>query len=108
MADLLDPPQGLLSLQTINRGLNGGIGRASALREGFLNFANGARPTSPEHLHNLEFQLGELGQLHREQLSSYVRLLYEYVFCKPLSCLLRSGLALPVLACRVNSCDVAP
>src|SRR5215475_9166600 len=65
VADLFDSTQGLLSLQTIDRGLNGGIGRATPLGEGFLNFANGARSTSPEHLHNLELQPGQFGEFHR-------------------------------------------
>jgi hypothetical protein len=82
MTDLLDTPQGVLALQPINCGLNRGIGRAITLRESFLYFANGARPTGPKDLHNLEFQFGQLGQLHWKQLSSSAILLYAYVFCK--------------------------
>jgi hypothetical protein len=58
VANLFDASKGFLALQTIDGGLYGGVSWAIPFWEGFLNFADGAGPTGPQHLHNLKFQLG--------------------------------------------------
>ena len=64
IADLLRAPQRLLVFQTIDGSLDGGVSWPSALGEGFLNFADRARATAPESLHDLYFQLGQFRQSH--------------------------------------------
>src|SRR5438093_11303683 len=61
VADPLCAPEGALAFHTVDRCLYGRVRRPVLLRECFVNLSNGACAPSPERLHHLKLQLGELG-----------------------------------------------
>ena len=62
IADFLEPPERALGFQAIDGGLHRGIGGTLLGREGLLHFANRQGSAGPQRLHDLEFELAELGK----------------------------------------------
>jgi hypothetical protein len=75
IADLPDATEGFLAFQTVNRGLDGGVGWSLFLRETLLNFPVLGAATGPESFHDLELQLREFRVRH---LISYCCVHYYY------------------------------
>ena len=63
VADLPDAAYRLFAFQSINGGLNRRVGGA-AFGKSFLDFADGGVAPRPQGIHDLQFQLGELGLWH--------------------------------------------
>ena len=53
-----DTAQRLLGLQPVHHGLHRGVGGTALGPETFLDIADGGGAVVPQHLHDLEFQLG--------------------------------------------------
>src|ERR1044071_4194428 len=64
IADALHNPHSPLGFQPVDRGLDRCVGGPPRFGEGLLNLANRAWPPGPDHLHDLQFQLGKPGGCH--------------------------------------------
>src|SRR5262249_25889007 len=76
VTDALDAAQCLLTFQTVNDRLNGGVSWPVRLGKRFLDFPDGARTLLPECVQHLQFQLRESWSAHIGKLR--LHLVYYY------------------------------